>query len=178
MSTLKVDRILPTGGAPTDGGGGIIQVKTNTKTDTFTRNSSSGDFGDVSGLSLTFSPINSTSRIYVIVDLNVGGNVGQRMWYRVKKVISGGGTDYLARADAASNRPRAAVTIQPLGGNGMQYMGGVFVHVAGTTNAITYTIQGGAESSQPFILNRSNSDSNSVNVARGRSSITALEVSA
>lgn len=178
MSTLKVDRILPTGGAPTGGGGGIIQVKTTTKTDTFSRNSSSGDFGDISGMSVTISPINSTSKIYVIVDMNVGGNTGQRMWYRVKKVISGGGTDYLARADASGDRPRSAVTIQPLGGNGMQYMGGVFMHTAGTTSAITYTIQGGAESSQPFILNRSNSDSNSVNVARGRSSITALEVSA
>ena len=33
MSTLKVNSIIPTGGVPTGGGGGIVQVKQDVKTD-------------------------------------------------------------------------------------------------------------------------------------------------
>ena len=34
MSTLKVNSIIPTGGVPTGGGGGIPQIGSNTKDDT------------------------------------------------------------------------------------------------------------------------------------------------
>ena len=34
-SELRVDRIIPTTGVPTGGGGAIIQMKSVTKTDTF-----------------------------------------------------------------------------------------------------------------------------------------------
>ena len=40
-SKLRVDSILPVDGAPTNGGGGIIQVKQTLKTDSFYTNSQS-----------------------------------------------------------------------------------------------------------------------------------------
>ena len=179
MSQLKVDSIVPVAGAPTDGGGGVIQFKQTRKTDTFSRNSSNSDFGDVTGLNVSITPKSSTSRMVVLVSLCSAGNTNQRIWYRIKKVISGGGTDVTwAVADAAGDRPRASATIQPPGGNSIVYFGGCFDHVSGTTSQITYTIQVGAESSQPHRVNRSNDDSNSVNVARGMSTISVMEVSA
>ena len=60
-SKLRVDSILPVNGAPTSGGGGIVQCVSTTKTDTFTTASTS--FTDVTGLSATITPKFSTSKI-------------------------------------------------------------------------------------------------------------------
>ena len=60
-SQLRVDKILPVDGAPTNGGGGIIQVKSVVKTDLFNTNSSS--FTDITGLSVSITPKFSTSKI-------------------------------------------------------------------------------------------------------------------
>ena len=53
-SKLRVDSILPVDGAPTSGGGGIIQMVQSVKTDTFRDNSDS--FQDISGLSASITP--------------------------------------------------------------------------------------------------------------------------
>ena len=37
-SELRVDKIIPTAGVPTGGGGGIVQVIQTVKTDTFSHN--------------------------------------------------------------------------------------------------------------------------------------------
>ena len=50
-SELRVDKIIPTGGVPTGGGGGIIQVVSAYKGDSFSTSSTS--FVDITGLSMT-----------------------------------------------------------------------------------------------------------------------------
>ena len=62
-SELRVDKIIPTGGVPTGGGGGIIQVKNTLKTDTFTTQSTS--FTDVTGLSVTITASSASNKILV-----------------------------------------------------------------------------------------------------------------
>ena len=62
-SQLRVDKILPVDGAPTNGGGGIIQVKQTVKTDTFSTLNET--FADVTGLSVSITPKFSTSKIMV-----------------------------------------------------------------------------------------------------------------
>ena len=64
-SQLRVDKIVPVDGAPSGGGGGIVQCVSTTKTDTFTTASTS--FTDVTGLSATITPKFSTSKIFVMV---------------------------------------------------------------------------------------------------------------
>ena len=54
-SELRVDKIVPTDGVPTNGGGGIIQVVSVTKTD-HVDNSTTGQFNDISGCLLYTSP--------------------------------------------------------------------------------------------------------------------------
>ena len=71
-SQLRVDKILPVDGAPTGGGGGIIQVKQTFKTD-ITTISANGSFQDISGLSVSITPKFSTSKIYVTMQ---GGRFG------------------------------------------------------------------------------------------------------
>ena len=66
-SELRVDKIVPTDGVPTGGGGGIIQVVQTIKKDQFTTAStvSSGGYVDLTGLSATITPKFNTSKILV-----------------------------------------------------------------------------------------------------------------
>ena len=66
-SKLRVDSILPIDGAPTDGGGGIIQVVQTIKKDQFTTAStvSSGGYVDLTGLSVDITPTRSDSKILI-----------------------------------------------------------------------------------------------------------------
>ena len=64
-SELRVDRIIPTTGAPTAGGGGIIQTVHGEKTGEVTITTTT--FQDT-GLNATITPKFNTSKILVIVD--------------------------------------------------------------------------------------------------------------
>ena len=65
MSELRTNRIVPRDGLPSGSAGGIIQVKSTTKTDTFTTNSTS--FTDITGLSVTITPTRSDNKILVMM---------------------------------------------------------------------------------------------------------------
>ena len=64
-SKLRVDSILPVDGAPTDGGGGIIQVVQTIKKDQFTTSNNTSNYTVLTGLSATITPKFSTSKIMV-----------------------------------------------------------------------------------------------------------------
>ena len=65
-SKLRVDTILPVDGAPTSGGGGIVQVIQTIKKDQFETSQSVGSgYADITGLSATITPKFSTSKIMV-----------------------------------------------------------------------------------------------------------------
>ena len=65
-SQLRVDHIVPVDGAPTGGGGGIIQVIQTIKKDQFETSTTVGSgYADITGLSATITPKFSTSKIMV-----------------------------------------------------------------------------------------------------------------
>ena len=65
-SKLRVDSILPVDGAPTSGGGGIVQVIQTIKKDQFESSQSVGSgYADITGLSATITPKFSKSKIMV-----------------------------------------------------------------------------------------------------------------
>ena len=64
-SQLRVDKILPVDGAPTGGGGGIIQVVQTIKKDQFTTANNTSNYTDITGLSATITPKFNTSKIMV-----------------------------------------------------------------------------------------------------------------
>ena len=68
-SELRVDKIIPTDGVPTGGGGGIVQVKY-VESSTF-QSFTSTSYVDVTNMSLSFTPKFSTSRILVLADVRV-----------------------------------------------------------------------------------------------------------
>ena len=74
MSQLKVNSIVPSGGLPSGSSGGVIQVKTATKTDQFTSTSTS--FVDITGLSTTMTLSSSSNKILLHYDILFGGDWG------------------------------------------------------------------------------------------------------
>ena len=68
MSELRTNRIVPRDGLPSGSSGGIIQVRSTTKTDTFVTTSTS--FVDITGLSVTITPTRADSKILVTYHTN------------------------------------------------------------------------------------------------------------
>ena len=64
-SELRVDKIIPTGGVPATGGGGVVQVVHGTKTGEVTITTTT--FQDT-GVTATITPKFDTSKILVIID--------------------------------------------------------------------------------------------------------------
>ena len=106
-SKLRVDSILPVDGAPTSGGGGIIQVVQSVKTDAENFSGSSTP-ALITGLSASITPKFNTSKVFVQVILNasVGG-----AYAGMYAVLRRGSTD-ICIGDAASNRNRASMSLQ------------------------------------------------------------------
>ena len=172
-SELRVDKIIPTAGVPTGGGGSIIQTVQTVKTDAFT--TTSQPFTDITGLSATITPKFSTSKILISYTLSVSSN-GFPMFKLLR-----GSTDIFV-GDAASNRVRCF-----FGG----YMGGLhagltlpvtgnFLDSPSTTSATTYKIQTGVVHTTGYTIcvNRTLSDTDFNYHPRTASSIILMEVSA
>ena len=67
MSTLKVNKIIPTTGVATGGGGGIVQVISALKTDTASQTSNT--LAAISGLQPQITPTSNTSKVLININL-------------------------------------------------------------------------------------------------------------
>ena len=81
-SELRVDKIVPTGGVPTGGGGGIIQIKQGIITAPVSTGTS-GSFIDT-GLSATITPTSNTSKVFCMVSLgSISATAGTSTGFRL-----------------------------------------------------------------------------------------------
>jgi len=169
-SQLRVDKILPVDGAPTGGGGGIVQVKCTTKQDMF--DTSSTSYVDVTGLSVSITPKFSTSKILVTV--NVFANCEDASILRLMFDSTPIGNGNSADTGGADNQGFAMVR-QDDGNLGSGY-GIQVLHTPGDTSSHTYKIQARASAggSAPLGINR-RIDNQNYSLS---SSISVMEVSA
>ena len=89
-SELRVDKIVPTDGVPTGGGGGIVQVQMGVTT---TQTITTGGW-DATALSVTITPKFSTSKILLMCSGGMngaaGGSDGETYGYKIYKSVGGG----------------------------------------------------------------------------------------
>lgn len=155
-SELRVDRIIPVNGVPTDGGGGIIQVVRVHKDDTFSTTSTS--FTNITGLSASITPLSSSSKILCIASIMIGStNIGADNYLRLLRGSTALGNDLLIRTGSTSlclnyNFSR--------------------LDSPATTSSVTYTIQTKAEVND-VVINRRGSGS----PTEGSSTLILMEVS-
>ena len=167
-SQLRVDKIVPVDGAPTGGGGGIIQIK-QTFLDTATSTTTSGSFTDISGMSVSITPKFNTSKIFVMITLgSISSAAGISVGFRLLR-------DSTAVGNAADTTLQSGFTNIYDGGDASLFSASHnFLDSPATTSAITYKLQW-RNSSGTTYLNRYSGSSDSYN---GSSTITAMEVSA
>ena len=165
MSTLKVNKIIPTAGVPTGGGGGIIQVVTKTQTFESNVTTVSSSFVNLTTtLNTNITPLFSTSKVIVIMTAPVyaansyNGGIASFQIGRNGSTISGDDYSYGDIYVNASGQSYMPLTMHT-------------VDSPNTTSQVTYNF-----------MARTNSTSNAVGIgAYGRNelvSITLMEVSA
>ena len=137
-SELRVDKIIPTGGVPTGGGGGIVQVKqiqhsqyikydTNSFTAGTKADSSTGDY------SITITPKFNTSKILLSFTAMYDSYAGQRNYVTIYRSIGGGTASNIVGGrglvEIWNNDHRIQATCT-----------GQYLDSPSTTSAITYTV--------------------------------------
>ena len=174
MSQLKVNSIIPVSGVPTGGGGGIIQIKHTTKSDSFSSGTSS--FNDITNFSVDITPTSNTSKILVMacIQYSTSGNGGSRQAVRLVRDSTA-----IAIGDAANNRVRCSASSETSGAGGNMKSATInFLDSPNTTSAVTYKVQCAAIDGNNFQLNATVEDSNISSYPRVASHITVMEVSA
>ena len=140
---IYTSSLRPGTGIPSGKHGGIIQIESAKKTDTFI--ASSTTFTDVTGLSVTITPHSSSSKILVSVNLNICG-VYFASYARIERRVSGSSNLELFTGTAAGVRPNHAFCVT--GDDGIQDSHGQqfivhrqFIDEPATTSQITYAVQ-------------------------------------
>jgi hypothetical protein len=184
MSTLKVNKIIPTAGVPTGGGGGIIQVVNTRVTATSSVSMNGNEFTNISVLNTSITPLFNTSKILVsMYMMGEGTDNDSNYLIRIERDIAGGTTGTrLGGVDAGSNRLGCfqAVTEGHDSGNTgttttyMQFSN--YLDSPGTTSACTYKCFIRNSNNSTWFVNRTKDDPDTTGGERGHSYCTLMEV--
>lgn len=174
-STLRFDKWESTLGQAY---GTVLQVAQVVKSDAF-----SGSVGaqwlDISGMSITFTPKFSTSKLLVTVDVKCASTASASVVRT--RLLRDSNPVYVG--DASSNRPRVLSTYYE--GNSasdaiysMAQLGGTFLDSPATVAPVTYKVQiGGDGTGSTVHVNRTQGDRDTAYYdGRGVSSITIMEI--
>ena len=166
------------GGTPTFPAGMVLQVKQTAKTDTTSFVSTSTNaYADITGMSVTITPISTSSKILVLLNIHVSQSTNATTHVRLLRgstVIGYGDPTGNRLGDTVATRTSGAPYTYEIPNLSMSYLDS-----PATTSATTYKLQGtlGASYSGTFYLNRTSGDAdNSDYVVRTISTITVMEI--
>ena len=166
-SELRVDKIVPTAGAPAGGGGGVVQVVHASTQTGQSQSFSTNSFADT-GLSASITPKFSTSKILVTGYLSYYSSTGHGS-SEFNFAICDGSNNILDGATADTQGYRI---------NEMYVIGGKhpinFLHSPSTTSAFTYKIRMNAHTANTSGALYAQINSTGNNISR----LTLMEVSA
>ena len=161
--------------------GGVLQVKQTTKTDTFSTTSNSAT--DVTGLSVSITPISATNKILFCYDLSVGGGNGSDVNHGSILIVRD--STIIHRGDArGSNRIRGTSIVNNAIAGQMLGFSASILDSPNTTSAVTYKIQvfqtqDSSNSTKTICINRAgrDADDSAGHDGNAASSLTVMEVS-
>ena len=147
--------------------GQIVQT-VNTGTETLSSNTPT----TLPDFTVTITPVATSSKILVMVDMNTGGsgnyNTNLQLFRDTTQIYMG---------DTAGNRPRDFSWAHVTNARFNRRAGAIYIDEPSSTSAIDYSIKWWSEGSQAIYLNRTASDYNGSEYdGRGASSITVMEV--
>ena len=175
-SKLRVNSILPVDGAPTGGGGGIIQVVQTVKKDRTTIQSAT--LTDITGMSVTITPTSTSSKVLIRYCLSVFTN---GTYWSMRLLRGSDSTIFIG-----DQNPSATSQSRGTFGSYMpSYVDGrnvtqELLDSPNTTSATTYKLQAHTPYSATYIIgiNTSPTQDNYSYMTNCVSSITAMEVAA
>jgi len=163
--------------------GGILQVVSATKTDTFSASLPSGGTTAITGLSASITLSSVDSKVLVLVNVN-GSNVNgsgddaPAVSFQVKRdgtlVGVGDSAGSRTRVSGVSDNPSLSGAANALGNAGAN-----FLDLPSSTSALTYTVeveQSVFSTTSTVHINRSPGDSDGTFAERSASTITLMEV--
>lgn len=151
--------------------GGILQVVSTAKTDTFSTTSAS--FVDVTGLSVNITPRSTSSKILVIVEANVASQTGYSV---VGQLVRNGSAIHIGDASGLANQQRGSFLSYESNQTHIDTKLISYLDSPSTTSTVTYGLQINRGNGSTAFVNRSWNDEAQVYSARVPSSITAIEV--
>ena len=181
MSELRTNRIVPRDGltSTTTSAGGIIQVKHTIFSSTYSRATSSYNFGAIV-TSDSITPTRSDSKILIqCVMYMSSSNSSGRFGYRVMRVPVGGSASHISPTqygDGDGNRQQVATYFRQNSTSDMQPLVFNGIDAPSTTSPVTYSIYSSGEQSDTIYVNRTNSNTDSASHYRPISTITLMEV--
>ena len=161
------------------GTGSIIKVLQTVKTDTFSRNGSS--WGDITGMNQSITPISTSSKVFVMVDLKIGADHGDSDYNF--KIVRGSTDIYIGDADGNKRRSSMGTGSYGMPSNTsdgqyrIEQVSLMFLDSPSTTSSTTYKLQIRNYGGRTNYVNRTGNDSNTQVYPRTASSITVMEVS-
>ena len=172
-ATLDVNGNIDFTGATITGltTGKIGQVLQATKTDSFTTAATS--FTDITDLSISITPVATTSKIFVMMSINANGQISASPG--VLRLMRD--STPIAVADAAGSRS-PVTSVVTAGSDAYATMAGVmnWLDSPSTTSAVVYKIQGFCiTTTNTLHVNRFNTDTDAATVPRMVSTITVME---
>lgn len=153
--------------------GSVLQVVSATKTDTFTTTSSS--FVDLTGVSVSITPTSTSSKIMIIATLMAGADaVATTFMSRLVR-----NSTAIALGDAAGSRAQVTFgTDNWIDAFTNFSIALTFLDSPSTTSSTTYKVQvaNTRAAGGTLTVNRDGADTNDVQVPRGSSTITVMEI--
>jgi hypothetical protein len=148
----------------------VVQVKSVTKTNTFTTTSTS--FVDLTDLTLSITPTSASNKIlcfyFVIASGLAGTNMGGINLVR--------GATAISQADASGVRSVASSIVTEVGTEQSSLVSNSFLDSPATTSATTYKLQIRTGGAGTITVNRTNNAVDNVVLFNGTSSLTIMEV--
>ena len=151
--------------------GTVLQVVSATKTDKFTHSSTT--FATVTGLTVDITPVSTSSKILVTINVqgsqDVNANDGFVAIYRDSTPIGVGETD--------GNRTRNSFMLQSSAAGWAESGSMTTLDSPSTTSQITYSVKVAAKNASTIFINRSENNSDATSGAGSMaSSITVMEI--
>ena len=160
------------------GTGSIIKVLQTVKTDTFSRNGSS--WGDITGMNQSITPISTSSKVFVMVDLKIGADHGDSDYNF--KIVRGSTDIYIGDADGSKRRSSMGTGSYGKPSNTadgqyrLEQVSLMFLDSPSTTSATTYKVQIINVGGRTNYINRNHHNGDTAATPRTASSITLMEI--
>jgi len=160
--------------------GGLVEVKSVLKTDTFSASVTAGNDVAVTGLSITHAMQNANNKLIITAYYGSAGTTSETGKVGLSVMED---TTLIAIGDADGSRVRvgAGGLVSVLGSGGTQVVAMpsiTFVHLPGDTNSHTYTIRAAniESGTSTIFINRNQNDGNSTSNSRTTSGLVIQEV--